>query len=537
MKHFLLRWITIVSLFFLSSTPLLAQPDSLPAADSTAERLDQPIEPEPPTQTDAYSLANPRETISRHLHYLGAGNDPAKAADALYPGDLSLEERIRLARLLKQIYDARGDWVKPELIPDNPNYVDSLSQQARFVVFPDKYPGLYVQKYGNTWLYSRASVGSIERVHNEVIPAAAHLLMRIPGGSFLGLQVWQYAGLLAVIGLSFLVYLILKYFFGFLIRRVVPRIAPQSALDPALIPPVTTPLSLLLVVVLLREELIPSLLLPIGLSGWIVMILKILAPIFGVLVFYRLVDILAGLSSTLASKTETTMDDQLIPLLSKTAKLVIAVFGIIFVLQNLDVNVTALLAGVSIGGLALALAAQDTVKNFISSISIFVDRPFVVGDFIDTGSFMGVVTEVGVRSTRIRALDGAQITIPNGRLIDMTITNHGVRTYRRYATNLAITYSTPPAVIERFVDGVRQIASTHPMVQPDSVVVQFHEMADSSLNLFFAAIYETTDHATWLRGRQEVFLQIMHLAQELGVSFAFPSTSVYLESMPEAKTS
>ncbi|RMG59786.1 MAG: hypothetical protein D6722_21770, partial [Bacteroidetes bacterium] len=310
MKHVLARFL-LVSLFSLAVSPIWAQPDTLPPVDSQKVRLDQPIEPEQPAQIDDYSLANPRETISRHLHYLGAGNDPAKAADALYPGDLSLEERIRLARLLKQIYDARGDRVKPELIPDDPNYVDSLTRQARFVVFPDKYPGLYVQKYGDQWLYSRASVGSIERVHNEVIPNAAHYLMRIPGGSFLGLQVWQYVGILAAIALSFLVYLILKTLLGFLIRRVVPRIAPRSALDPKLIPPVTTPLSLLLVVILLREELIPSLLLPIGLSEWIVMLLKILAPIFGVLVFYRLVDILAGLSSNLASKTETTMDDQL----------------------------------------------------------------------------------------------------------------------------------------------------------------------------------------------------------------------------------
>ncbi|MEL6134679.1 MAG: mechanosensitive ion channel domain-containing protein, partial [Bacteroidota bacterium] len=158
---------------------------------------------------------------------------------------------------------------------------------------------------------------------------------------------------------------------------------------------------------------------------------------------------------------------------------------------------------------------------------------FVVGDFIETANFSGVVVEVGVRSSRIRALDGAQITVPNGKLVDMIITNHGVRTYRRYATSLGVTYDTNPDVLEKFVEGVKKVASEHPLVRTDSVTVQFHEMANSSLNIFFAAIYETSDHGEWLKARQEVFLAVMRLAEERGVSFAFPSTSVYIESMPE----
>ncbi|MEO0640982.1 MAG: mechanosensitive ion channel family protein, partial [Bacteroidota bacterium] len=118
--------------------------------------------------------------------------------------------------------------------------------------------------------------------------------------------------------------------------------------------------------------------------------------------------------------------------------------------------------------------------------------------------------------------------------VDMIITNHGVRTYRRYATSLGVTYDTSPDILEAFVDGVKKIATDHELVRTDSVTVQFHEMADSSLNIFFAAIYETQDYGAWLKARQEVFLAIMRLAEEKGVNFAFPSTSVYIESMPEA---
>ena len=144
----------------------------------------------------------------------------------------------------------------------------------------------------------------------------------------------------------------------------------------------------------------PMLLLPISITDPLRKLLIVLISVFGVMVVYKLVDVFASVFQNLASKTETAMDDQLVPLLARAAKLVVVIFGLLFVMDNLQIDVTALLAGVSIGGLAIALAAQDTVKNFIGSISIFVDRPFTVGDFINAGDITGTVVEVGVRTTR-----------------------------------------------------------------------------------------------------------------------------------------
>lgn len=509
---------------------------------STMESLGQ--QPEKIPESDVYDLSSPSQTVARHLYYLNEGDDPKKSAQALFAGPIN-EDRIRLAVKLKQIYDATGIWIKPDLIPDEPDYRDSTLDAHRYIVMPKRFPEIYVERYkdkqadGSTvivWRYSQKSVAAIDELHDQMIPIGSDMLMRLTAGvgakKFLGLQVWKYIGILIISLISFLIYHILDRLFGFLIRRVIPRVFPKSFLNQTLIPPVTHPLSWLLVLLLLRDLFIPSLLLPIGLSSWVMTILKVLPSFFGVLVFYRLVDVLADLFGNLTSKTDTTMDDQLVPLVSTGMKLLIIAFGIIFVLQNLDVNVTALLAGVSIGGLAIALAAQDTVKNFIGSLSIFIDRPFTVGDFIDTGSFSGVVTQVGVRSTRLRASDGAMVSVPNGRLVDMTITNHGVRTYRRFATTLTVSYDTSPEDMEAFVNGVREIAVTHPQSTEDSVLVQFHEMADSSLNIFFAVIFDTVAYGDWLKARQEVLLKIIRLSEELGVSFAFPSTSVYVESMP-----
>lgn len=482
-------------------------------------------------------LSSPRAAVHYHLYYLQPDTyDPAKASEALRGDFQSPEELQELAIELKQIYDGTAYYIEPEEIPADSNYQDSTKGQAIYRVYPSEYPDLYVKKYGNQWKYSRKSVGSIAKIHDEIFPMGSELFMeflpRMGQQQFLGIYLWQYLGLVILLILAFIGYKLLDVIFNLMLRRILPKLFPKAIFARELIAPVAHPLSLLLVVVLV-EWFIPSLLLPPGGFGYYLQLaLQVMAPVFAIIVLYRLVDVVAEALSGLAAKTETTMDDQLVPLLTKITKIIVIVLGVIFVLDNLNVNVTALLAGVSIGGLALALAAQDTVKNFIGSVSIFVDRPFVIGDFIDTGSFSGVVTEVGVRSTRLRASDGAMVSIPNGKLADTNLTNSGVRTYRRYTTTLGLTYDTSPDKMETFVNATRDIINAHPLTRVESTVVQFHEMADFSLNIFVAVVAETTEYTPWLASRQDIFLAIMRKAEELGVSFAFPSTSVYVEQLP-----
>ena len=526
----------IYSILFLSFWGLICLPLSLKAQDSTRDEPSPPAIIESPSDgSEPYSLSNPQGAIMWHLYYLQPDSyDAEKAAESLYPEGFPLEERIKLAIMIKEIYDAKGDFVREDQIPDQPGYRDSVTNQQRYVVFPEKYPDISVKKYGNQWLYSRATLNAIPGIHAEIFPFGAHLLQRLPvKGKFFGLHTWQWIGMLVILGVCYLLYLIFSWIFGSVIKKLIAKIFPKSIFPAKIMGPVAHPLSLFLLAFLVRELFMPMLLLPIRIGDMVGWVLKIAIPIIGIVTVYRLVEVLATVSKGLASRTDTTMDDQLVPLVTKMAKLIVLVFGFLILLQNLDVNVTALLAGISIGGLALALAAQETVKNFIGSVAIFIDRPFVIGDFIDTGSFSGTITEVGVRSTRLRAPDGALVSIPNGKIVDMTITNHGVRPYRRYATTLTITYDTPPEVIEQFVEGVRAIGIAHPLSQDDSVTVNFHEMADSSLNIFFAVIYNVTGFADFIQARQDVFLEIMKLAEKLGVSFAFPSTSVYVEQMPD----
>ena len=261
-----------------------------------------------------------------------------------------------------------------------------------------------------------------------------------------------------------------------------------------------------------------------------------MVPIFSVVIFYNLVDLIAAYFARKAEKTETTMDDQLVPLLRKLAKGLVVILGVLLVLDNFNFNISAMLAGISIGGIAIALAAQDTVKNFFGSIMIFIDRPFQVGDWIIANGHEGVVEEVGVRSTRIRSFANSVIYIPNGTLADSAINNYGLRTFRRFNTKIGLTYDTPPEKIEAFVMGLREIVRNHPTTRKDYYEVNFMEMGDSSLNVLLYTFFVVDTWSDELRGKQNLLLAIMRLAATLGVSFAFPTQTLHIENLPGAPT-
>lgn len=482
---------------------------------------------------ESFDQLTPRGAVLRHFHYLRPEYYHPEWAAEVIPGNLPLEEKIELATQLRDVFYARGEFIETDLIPDNASYRDSLSGQAKYFLSPKKYPTVFLTQKNGIWSYSQTTVSSIPELYAKAIPRGAEWFQKLlPNGGkskWMGMPLWKWLGLFCILAVSLGLYFLLGTVLGWLFRNVVPKLLHSSPINPSLIPPVARPLSILLVILLFYRQFMPILLLPIEVTHPIRNFSVVLMSVFGVMTVYQLVNVAASLFLHLASKTASTMDDQLVPLLARIAKVIVVVFGLLFVLDNLDMDVTALLAGVSIGGLAIALAAQDTVKNFIGSISIFVDRPFMIGDMIQAGDIEGTVTEVGVRTTRLRALDGATITVPNGDLASRVITNLSVREYRRYATSITVTYRTRPDQLEAFVEGVRGIVLAHPKVRQSSVTVQFHEMNLSSLDIFYAAIFEVTDYKEALACRQEVFLEVIKLAHRMRVDFAFPTTSVYIE--------
>ncbi|MCC5877765.1 MAG: mechanosensitive ion channel family protein [Candidatus Sumerlaeia bacterium] len=256
---------------------------------------------------------------------------------------------------------------------------------------------------------------------------------------------------------------------------------------------------------------------------------RFLAVAAGVMAALAVTDLMASIFMLKARKTATKFDDILVPLIRKAVKVFITTVGIIFIADNMQVNITSLLAGLGIGGLAFALAAKDTVENLFGSITILIDRPFQIGDWVCIDNVEGNVEALGLRSTRIRTFYNSLITVPNSNLIKANVDNLGMRRYRRFRTHINVTYNTPPEKIDAFCEGIRELIRQHPYTWKSNYHVWLNEFGPHSLDILIHMFHETPDWATELRERHRLMSDIVRLAKRIGVEFAFPTQTLYLE--------
>lgn len=249
-------------------------------------------------------------------------------------------------------------------------------------------------------------------------------------------------------------------------------------------------------------------------------------------VAYRAIDIFMDILARRATQTESKLDDSLVPLLRTAVRLFVTFVGLLFVLQNLDINVSSLIAGLGLGGLAIALAAQDTVRNLLGGVTIFADKPFEVGDWVVVDGVEGTVEAVGFRSTRVRTFYNSLISVPNGNLMDSGIDNMGQRRWRRYKTTLGVAYHTKPDQLQAFVEGIRAIIQANPGMRQDYYIVEFHGFGATSLDILLYCFIDAEDWNEELRTRHVLNLDIMRLAESLQVEFAFPTQTLHIANMP-----
>jgi MscS family membrane protein len=202
--------------------------------------------------------------------------------------------------------------------------------------------------------------------------------------------------------------------------------------------------------------------------------------------------------------------------------------GVLAILSALGYPIGTLLAGLGIGGLALAFGAQKTIENLFGSVSIAVDQPFRVGDFASVDGATGVVENIGLRSTRLRTLDRTLISIPNGKLADSRTESYTARDRFRLNTTIGLTYGTTRAQMDTVLAEVERVLRDHPHVWPDAVVVKFAAFGASSLDIEIMAWFVVPTWADFQRCRQEVLLGIMQVVQDAGADFAFPTRTVHL---------
>lgn len=262
-------------------------------------------------------------------------------------------------------------------------------------------------------------------------------------------------------------------------------------------------------------------------------LIKVLLTLDLVWIAYRLAGVFSLYLQELANKTETIIDDQIVRLISRSLKIFVIVFGVLVGAQNMGIEVFSLLAGLGIGGLAVALAARDTLANFFGSIMIMLDRPFKVGHWIVVNGQEGTVEDVGFRSTKIRTFYNSLISVPNMEVASSPVDNYGLREFRRIKTTIGVTYDTPPEKIEAFLEGIKNIIKTNPYTRKDYFHVVFNSFGPSSLDILLYFFVKVDAWADELVERQNVFLEIIRLAKDLGVDFAFPTQSLHVETFPE----
>ena len=272
---------------------------------------------------------------------------------------------------------------------------------------------------------------------------------------------------------------------------------------------------------------------PGGLAQTIVFsALEVLLTISIALFAYYLVEVPSTWLHSQTEKTESKFDDMLVPIVRKSLRVTVVLFALVSIAQSLsDKPVSALLAGLGLGGLAFALAAQDTIKNLFGSLVIFTDKPFGLGDRINYDGHDGVIEEVGLRSTRLRRLDGHQVTIPNGELANKSIHNIAKRPFIRRIFTLGVTYDTTPEKVSRAKEILEDILKDHEGMDPKGEMlprVYFSDFSASSLDFKCMYWYHPAAYWDYMNFSEWVNLEILRRFNEEGIEFAFPTQTIHL---------
>jgi MscS family membrane protein len=245
---------------------------------------------------------------------------------------------------------------------------------------------------------------------------------------------------------------------------------------------------------------------------------------------YRAVDALAPSSVRLFGMTGLTVTERLLPFFRTAVKLVLLSLAVVIILQEWGYDVSGVVAGLGLGGLAVSLAAKDTIENLFGFATIIADQPFVIGEFIKTPDVEGTVEHVGIRSTRIRQLDQAYVTVPNKKLTAAPILNWSRLSKRWLNQTLRLVYGARTQDIETLLERVRGVLASRESVEPDSILVRFVNFGDSGLEVLVRCYIALGDWGAFTAEREAVNLEIMKIIEDLKLSIAFPGRSVYIEN-------
>jgi MscS family membrane protein len=545
MPRHVLRWVlawgvvpALVGALLSVAAPSVAQ--SLPGLAPKAAPSPSPAPGPMPEAPDS-----PRASMRQFIELAGVEGNFAKAARYLFltPEDQGRGPELarRLRAVLERYLDVDTDAVSPfsEGNPDDglPAGVDKLGEVPDARGGSD--PVFLVRAHdeeGDYWEFSRQTVARVDgwydalpdRWIRDLIPAA---LQRYGPQD---LMWWQWLAVPVLVLLAFAIGRVL----GALTRALLLRMAARTKTewDERLLARVAPALTLLWGVVV-AAILLPWLALLPPAVRFVRSVLAGLATVAVFWAFWRSVDVLAAFMTTRPWALDNPSARSLLSATRNLTKAFVAVAGVVATLAAFGYPVATVLAGLGIGGVALAFGAQKTIENLFGSVALAIDQPFRVGDFVKIEDFVGNVERVGMRSTQVRTLDRTLITLPNGKLADMRIEDFASRDRIRFTCFVGVVYETTGAQMQRILAGMEKVLRDHPRIWPDTVVVRFAGFGASSLDIEVMAWFLTTDYNVFRDCRQDVLLGFMQVVEAEGSSFAFPTQTVHLvrdEAPPEA---
>jgi len=253
---------------------------------------------------------------------------------------------------------------------------------------------------------------------------------------------------------------------------------------------------------------------------------------------YRLIDVLAEFLAETLARRDKALSGQFMPLIRQTLRITTLILGGLTILSTVGVDVYGIVAGLGVGGLAIALAAQDTFANFIGAFNVLTDRPFKVGDWIQIGDKVdGDVEEIGFRSTKVRTFGNTQLTVPNSIIAKEIVNNWSRMKKRRIKMTIGVTYDTTPEQMEELLRRIETMLKEDEGVNQDYMLVKFTDFGPSSLDVFLYYFSKSTVWKEYLEVRQRINLGIMKIVDDMGLEFAFPTQTIHIadeESAPAA---
>lgn len=529
-----------IAAFSLAAPPLLAQERVDSTADTTRAMHDSAAPP--PVDEDVTAPRSPRASVAAFLALTAAGRyDSAATYLAVAPGGAT--DRATLARQLRAVLDRHFrldlDRISGQVAGDTTDELPPGVDRIGVIVGAngDSASVRLVRRAAASvptgaapipeWRFGTSTVERIPAWYDalegrwalEVLPAP--LLQAGPAG----ILWWQWIGLGVL--------LVVAYLIGTLAARLVRAVAArlvsrtQVTWDDAILERMTGPLGVAATFVIL-SALIKLLGLAAAPEARVYQLIRGALFIDFFWALWRLVDVARDMLATSSWAAATASSRSLIPLGARVSKVVVAAIAAVATLSMLGYPVASLIAGLGIGGLAFALAAQKTVENLFGAFSLGVDQPFRETDFVKIEDFVATVEAIGLRSTRFRTLDRTLISIPNGRLADMRIESFTARDRLRLATVIGLVYETTSAQMREVLEGFERVLRAHPKIWPDAVVVRFREFAASSLDIEIMAWFQTSVWSEFQEIRQEILLDFMAVVEEAGSSFAFPTQTLHL---------